>query len=78
MEPHRFMNATYNNNDKLVLADFAALGIKIQDVPGMPAGIFYETLAKTGAAEKGQLFGQVGFDHGLPWMHGKITDLATA
>lgn len=78
MKPHRFMNSTYSNNDKLVLADLATLGVKFQDVPGMPAGIFYEPLAKTGAAEKGQLFGQLGFDHGLPWMHGKITGLSTS
>lgn len=38
---------------------------------------FYEELAKTGAGERGQIFGQIGLDYGPEWMHGKITGLAT-
>lgn len=39
--------------------------------------LFYEPLAKTGAGEKGQLYGQMGLDHGPAFMHGCITDLKT-
>lgn len=37
--------------------------------------MFYEPLAKTGASESGQIYGQVGLDHGPGFMHGKITGL---
>lgn len=36
--------------------------------------LFYESLAKTGASEKGQIYGELGFDYGAEWMHGKITN----
>lgn len=48
----------------------------IQPVPGK-GNFFLEPLAKTGASEKYQLFGQIGLDHGLEWLHGKFTGLAT-
>ena len=38
---------------------------------------FLEPLAKTGAGEKYQLFGQIGLDHGPEWYHGKFTDIST-
>jgi len=38
---------------------------------------FYEPLAKTGAAEKGQLFGQIGLDYGPDFLHGSVTNLKT-
>lgn len=47
------------------------------DVPGK-GNFFVEDLAKTGAADKKQLYGQVGLDYGAEWMHGKITGLATS
>ena len=40
--------------------------------------LFYEELAKTGAAEKGQVYGQMGLDYGPEEFHGKITNLATS
>lgn len=40
--------------------------------------LFYEELAKTGASEKGQLYGQIGLDYGPEEYHGKITGLATS
>lgn len=43
-------------------------------VPGK-GNFFYEPLAKTGAAESGQIFGQIGLDYGPEWFHGVITDL---
>ena len=36
-----------------------------------------EPLAKTGAGEKYQIFGQIGLDYGAEFLHGKITGLAT-
>ena len=47
-----------------------------QPVPGK-GNFFLEPLAKTGAGEKYQLFGQVGLDHGPEWYHGKWTGIAT-
>ena len=60
-------------------AGFYRLGIcrnVLQSVPGK-GNFFYEALAKTGASDSGQIFGQWGLDHGHEWMHGKITGLAT-
>lgn len=37
---------------------------------------FLESLAKTGAGQKFQLFGQIGLDHGPEWFHGKFTGIA--
>ena len=41
------------------------------NVPGK-GNFFYEPLAKTGAAERGQIFGQIGLDYGPEWFHGKF------
>ena len=38
---------------------------------------FLEQLAKVGAGEKYQLFGQIGLDHGPEWYHGKFTGIST-
>lgn len=47
-----------------------------QPVPGK--GNFYrELLAKVGAGEKYQIFGQLGIDYGMEWLHGKITGIST-
>lgn len=37
--------------------------------------LFYEELAKTGAAENGQLFGQIGLDHGPSFAHGVLSNV---
>lgn len=47
-----------------------------QPVPGK-GNFFLEPLAKTGAGEKYQLFGQIGLDYGNELFHGKITGLST-
>ena len=47
-----------------------------QPVPGK-GNFFLEQLAKTGAGEKYQLFGQIGLDHGPGWYHAKITGINT-
>ena len=46
-----------------------------QPVPNK-GNFFYESLAKTGAAERGQLYGQIGLDYGPEWFHGVIKGLA--
>lgn len=47
-----------------------------QPVPGK-GNFFLEPLAKKGAGEQYQLFGQVGLDYGNELLHGKITGLST-
>lgn len=47
-----------------------------QPVPGK-GNFFLEPLAKVGAGEKYQLFGQIGLDHGPEWYHGKFTAIST-
>lgn len=37
--------------------------------------LFKEDLAKTGADNKKQIYGQIGLDHGMAFMHGAITGL---
>ena len=46
-----------------------------QPVPGK-GNFFLEQLAKVGAGEKYQLFGQSGLDHGPEWYHGKFTGIS--
>jgi hypothetical protein len=40
--------------------------------------LFYEELAKTGASENGQIYGQIGVDYGPEEMHGKVINLTTS
>jgi hypothetical protein len=47
-----------------------------QPTPGY-GNFFRELLAKTGAGEKYQIFGQIGLDHGPEWFHGKISGINT-
>ena len=48
-----------------------------QPVPGK-GNFFLEQLAKTGASETYQIFGQAGLDHGPEWMSAKFTNISTA
>lgn len=61
----------------LLVADMPVVSVVSQPVPGK-GHLFYETLAKTGAAESGQIFGKLGLNHGPAFMHGTITSLATS
>jgi len=58
----------------ILLAETSVMSPVFQPVPGK-GNLFYEELARTGAAEKGQIFGQLGLDHGPDFMHGTITGL---
>jgi len=72
MPAHRFMPA-----GTLLIADLSVCAPVFQVVPEK-GNLFYETLAKTGAGESGQLFGQIGLDHGPAFAHGTLTGLATS
>lgn len=72
MPAHRFMPAA-----TLLVADLAVCAPVFQEVPDKGV-LFYEDLAKTGASEKGQLFGMIGLNHGPAFAHGTLTGLATS
>ena len=58
-----------------LLLNLSVIAPVYQPVPGK-GNFFLEQLAKTGAGEKYQLFGQIGLDHGPEWYHGKFTGIA--
>lgn len=62
--------------DTALLLNLSVLAPVFQPVPGK-GNFFLEALAKTGAGEKYQLFGQIGLDHGPEWYHGKFTGIST-
>lgn len=62
-------------NNQIGLFEMSEIAPVFQPVPGK-GNFFYEELAKTGAAEEGQLYGQIGLAHGPAWLHGSITNLA--
>jgi hypothetical protein len=72
MPAHRMMPAA-----TLGVFEMSVLAPVFQPVPGK-GNLFYEELSKTGAAEDGQIFGQIGLDHGPAFMHGTITNLSTS
>ena len=59
-----------------LVLDFGVISPVYQPVPGK-GNFFLEPLAKVGAGEKYQLFGQIGLDHGPEWYHGKFTGIST-
>ena len=60
-------------NDILAI-EMSVVAPVFQEVPGKGI-LFYEELAKTGASESGQLFGQIGLDHGPSFMHGHMSNV---
>lgn len=68
---HRYMP-----NGTAVFANLGICSNVLQPVPGK-GNFFYEPLAKLGAAERGEIFGQWGLNYGHEWMHAKITGLST-
>ena len=62
--------------DTILIADMAHVAPVFQEVPGKGV-LFVEDLAKTGASNKKQIYGQIGLDHGPAFLHGVITGLAT-
>lgn len=73
----RFMPA-----DSILFADMAYVNVVTKPVPGkdyMPDGmLLMEELGKNGAAERYQLYGELGVDYGSEKLHGTLTGLATA
>lgn len=61
----------------LLLADMSVITPVFQPVP-KKGNFFYEVLARTGAAESGQIFGQIGLDFGPKFAHGTLTGLTTS
>lgn len=57
--------------------NFDAIAPVEQPTPGK-GNFFLEPLAKVGAAEQYQIFGQIGLDHGMEWYHGKINGISTS
>jgi hypothetical protein len=59
------------NVGQLAIVENTAVAQKMgfgSDLRGMGSAIFYEPLAKTGASDKGQLYGELGIDYGAEWM----------
>ncbi|MDA3788083.1 MAG: DUF5309 family protein [Desulfobacula sp.] len=61
----------------ILVADLNVCHPVFLPVPGKGV-LFYEELAKTGASERGQIYGQIGVDYGPEEFHGTITSLATS
>lgn len=60
--------------NELLFVNFDVVGLVANPIPGKGV-LFLEELAKTGASENYQLYGEIGLDHGPEWHHGKITNL---
>jgi len=63
--------------DGILVADIAHIAPVFQPVPGK-GNFFEEELAKEGASDRIQIYGQVGLAHAPAFLHGAITGLATA
>lgn len=61
-------------DNTILIADVSACAPVFQDVPGKGV-LFLEDLARTGAAEKKQIYGEIGLAHGPAFLHGTITGL---
>lgn len=62
--------------DTILVADVAHIAPVFQVVPDKGV-LFEEPLAKDGASDKIQIFGQIGLDHAPAFLHGCIYGLAT-
>ena len=60
----------------ILIADVSHCAPVFQAVPGKGV-LFEEPLAKTGASDRVQLYGQIGLAHGPAFLHGVITGLKT-
>lgn len=63
--------------DTILVSDMSAVNPVFQPVP-KKGNFFYEELSKSGASEDGQIYGHFGLDHGMSFMHGTVTGLATS
>lgn len=60
--------------DSLLIADVSYIAPVFQAVPGKGV-LFEEPLAKVGASDRIQIYGQLGLAHGPAFLHGSITGL---
>lgn len=61
-------------NDSILIADIAHIAPVFQAVPEKGV-LFEEELAKVGASDRIQIYGQLGLAHGPAFLHGSITNL---
>jgi len=61
--------------DTVLLASMNYIKPVFKEIPNKGT-LFYEDLAKVGAAEQGQIYGEIGIDYGHETRHAKITGLA--
>lgn len=61
----------------VLVADVSVCAPVILEIPGK-GFLFEEELAKTGAYERRQLYGEIGLEYGPEQWHGKITGLTTS
>ena len=62
-------------DDSILIADVAHIAPVFQEVEGKGV-LFEEELAKIGASDRIQIYGQIGLAHGPAFLHGSITNLA--
>ena len=62
--------------DTIVVASLGECQPVFLEIPGK-GHFFVEPLAKTGAQEKSQIYGEIGLEYGAEQHHGKITGLET-
>lgn len=62
----------------LLVADMSVCRPVFQIVPGKGGEVFFEPLAKNGAADRGHIYSRAGIDYGPEEYHGKLTSLATS
>lgn len=67
---------SYLPSGTALLTNMGVISPVFQPVPGK-GNFFREQLAKVGAGEKYQIFGQVGLDHGPEWYHCKFAGIST-
>lgn len=63
--------------DELAVVSLEQCAPRFLSIPGK-GFLFQEPLAKTGAADKTQIYGEIGLEFGNEKAHGKITNLATS
>ena len=62
---------------EVLAVEMTVVDIVFQEVPNKGI-LFYEELAKIGASERGMMFGQIGFDHGPAFAHGRLSNIVLA
>ena len=63
--------------DTILIADVSYLAPVFQEVPGKGV-LFIEDLAKTGATDRKQIYGQIGLAHAPAFLHASVTGLASS